>query len=359
MSKVHILTLHWPHNHGAFLQCYALCEAVKDMGHEVELLDYRPYKIYLRQFLSCLLRHRIRRLSMILPFRKFQKKYLPLGPRKFWRTIKVADVSSQNTQERIDIYISGSDQLWNHQITGDLDFNFLLEFAPSASKKISYASSMGGVEFPEDVRERVKKALDGFSAIAAREEFTKNQVEELTGRDVALTLDPVFLRDSYSAIISKKKVPNEHYIVTYCLQRSERVGHVLRLIKKRYRMPVLSVGPVMPDGADHHIYSLSPGEWLGMIKNADHVVTNSFHGLAFSILFSRQFFCIGMTGGVSSRNDRLSNLCGLLHLENRLLLDDARLDFLGAKADIDYARVDTILDEERERSLAYLRNNLR
>jgi len=358
MSKVHIVTFHWVHNHGAVMQCYALCEAVKEMGHEVELLDYRPYRIYFRQFLSCLLRHRIRRLSVVIPFRNFLKKYLPLSKKIFWKKIKVSDTLAPDARENMDIYISGSDQLWNYKITGGLDFNFLLEFAPPGSKKISYASSMGGVEFPDDVREHVKKGLNDFSAIAAREEFTKNQVEELTGMDVALTLDPVFLRDSYSEIISKKKVPSEDYIVTYCLQDSERFRKVLKILKERHGMPVLNIGPVMPEEADRHIYSLSPGEWLGMIKNADYVVTNSFHGLAFSILFNRQFLCLGMTGGVSSRSDRLSNLCGLLHLEHRLLLDDVGLDSLGMGSDIDYSKVDVLLNEEREKSLAYLRNNL-
>lgn len=328
------------------------------MGHEVELLDYRPYRIYFRQYLSCFLRHRIRRLAVVIPFRNFQKNHLPLSKKIFWRKIKVADTLPLDARANMDVYISGSDQLWNYKITCGFDFNFLLEFAPSGSKKISYASSMGGVEFPDEVRERVKKALNDFSAIAARETFTKNQVEELTGKDVALTLDPVFLRDSYSEIISKKKVPSESYIVTYCLQDSERFRKVLRILKERHGMPVLSISPVMPGGADRYILSLSPGEWLGMLKNADYVVTNSFHGLAFSILFKRQFFCLGLTGGVSSRNDRLSNLCGLMHLENRFLLHDIEWDSLGVAIDIDYSKVDVILDVEREKSLAYLRNNL-
>ena len=358
MSKVYIVTFHWPYNHGAVLQCYALCEAVKEMGHEVELIDYRSYKIYFRQFLSCLLRHRRRRLSVVLPFRNFQKKHLPLSKKTFWKKIKVADTLSLDARQNMDIYISGSDQLWNYKITGGLDFNFLLEFAPFGSKKISYASSMGGVEFPDEVKESVKNALKDFSAIAAREEFTKNKVEALTGRHVALTLDPVFLRDSYSELISKKKVPNEHYIVTYCLQDSERFRRVLRIVKKRHGMSVLNIGPVHPEGADRHIYALSPGEWLGMIENSDYVVTNSFHGTAFSILFKRQFLCLGMTGGVSPRNDRLSNLCGLLNVEDRLLLDDIGLDSLGMEPDIDYSKVDVVLDKERENSLAYLRNSL-
>lgn len=215
-------------------------------------------------------------------------------------------------QYNIDYFVAGSDQIWNPLFEGN-NYDFLT-FAPK-NMRLSFAASIGEENIPSDMVERYTKNLQGMKYLSVREQRAVEIIKELTGRDADLTLDPTLLLESEKWLEAVKK-PEFHlekpYICTYFLGETPEA---VNLFAKGKGMPVYPMNAKeFPD-----LYTLDPAEFLYLIQNADYVLTDSFHAVAFSIKFHKEFYVFkrkqkGMEGMFS----RIETITKRFDLENRI-----------------------------------------
>lgn len=303
--KIGILTFHAADNYGAVLQAYGLKEVLCRLGHEVHIIDYSPEYLKheyrpLRNDAFYSMKQFAKALSVVpirvcrnLNFSQFRKSHLSLLP-----------VDKING---LDAIIVGSDQVWNPNITDNrFDPMFLLadKSLKPVTLRIAYAASAGNVkEFSANYDETVENALSSFNAISVREESLANY---LSGRgfEPIVTLDPVLLpgKDVFDSMTSRKLVPKTPYLLCFSLQTSPKLRKTAKTIAASR-----GVGLVELVSVDESIFrrdlvqTASIEKFLSLIKYADAVVTTSFHGTAFSLLFNRPFLSVGYDNRHSER----------------------------------------------------------
>lgn len=361
--KVGILTFHKAINYGAVLQAYALRTTVEELGQPCSVIDYvgdkmlKESKIFYFPHHESLIDSMIYlfRLSMragtIKKFRQFSKEYLDLSDKSIHTTEELKALSSQ-----YKYFITGSDQVFNYNGTGD-DFNYYLEFEKDSNKKIAYAPSFGIKEIDDLHLERVKNNLNSFSSLSVRESIGADIVEMLTGNRPEEVCDPTFLLKKNQweelCVASQYKKPyvlvysfGSRHLETYAKMLADEMGGIVVNINRS--LPLIFGGRKV-----RNAYAPSPCEFLGLIKNAEAVVTNSFHGMALSIILQKEFY--GFTNnyanseGTNCRFQTLGEKSGLSH----------RIYKLGdniERSPIDYAEVEKKINSWREESLDYLKN---
>jgi hypothetical protein len=328
--KVGIITYHFGHNYGAMLQAYAMQAALKEMGHE-------PYFVYLRkdfQFTNKYERRMPRSLkgfalTVVLRalrkplhrrferFEAFLAQELPLTRRYATEGELAADPPD------LDAYVCGSDQIWNLQ-TGINEF-FYGKYVPDGVRLVSYAPSFGNVDIPQGHTDKVRELLNRFHHLAVREESGCEMVRGLTGREVTRTIDPVFLIENRVweslAIAPALRQP---YIAFYALEMSARASAVVARIARMTKLPVVVIakgGAFMLTCRTRLAIDAGPREFLGWLKGASMVLTNSFHATVFAIKFDVPFVTIAH----SHRNARMENLLQITGLEDRLVHNESDL----------------------------------
>ncbi|MEE1056449.1 MAG: polysaccharide pyruvyl transferase family protein [Acutalibacteraceae bacterium] len=354
--KIGILTFVNTLNYGAVLQAYALQEKIKDFGCEAEIIQYTNEAILNKEKGNSL-------KSMINPKKLFRKLIMGSGMKRkekaFNQYEKEYIISGDNfdgnniieINKNYDKFITGSDQVWNMYITEN-DWHFYLDFVDSSDKKISYAPSFGNVEFPVECKEKAGILLNDFSKLSVREASGQKLIKELTGREATIVVDPTLLLTKQEWESKIKFTPKlKHYILVYFPHNKQLVFDFVEKLKLKTGLPVvyLSISPRKQKGTQT-IYDTSPDEFLGWIKNADYVVTGSFHGTAFSINFEKQFFYEPLSqNGVEGRIDNIVRITGT---QNRCIVD-AKFDDI-----IDYSSVRIKLEKLRNESTIWLRNSL-
>lgn len=359
LKKVGILTFHNALNYGAVLQTYALQQTISQLPAKVEIIDYRCPQIE-KQYRSILgagkkidrIKHGLMYFQYCQRnriFAHFCNHRLKLSKQYFISQKELLKVNSQ-----YDFFVVGSDQVWNAFITG-LDETYLLNFVDNNRKKISYAASFGFPELPDEWKPRYKLLLESFYGLSVREQQGADILGNLTGRDAHVHIDPVLLMkaDEWKRIAAPIKEQN--YIFVYLMAKTETILKFIEELANQTGYKVIWFGPGLrrPIRAKY-IRTGSPEEFLGYLLNASYVVTNSFHGTAFSILFHKAFF-IELLPRQHNSNSRLEQILNLFHLSDRLILDKTKINIQGH---IDYAEVEKILDKEREKSIHYLKKVL-
>ncbi|MFT8340693.1 polysaccharide pyruvyl transferase family protein [Clostridium beijerinckii] len=356
--KVGVITFQQSNNYGAILQSYALQTVINKLGHEGELIDYKcdyigkPYKlINLRKkgFFSYIFG--VIGFICYLPRKKncnlFRKNMV------ISRTVNKVNVKELN--DVYDIFIAGSDQVWNYKLTNS-DSTYLLDFVKDNNKKFSYAASFGISSIENEQKKNYGKLLKTFNNIYLREEKGIDIVKDLCGREATVVLDPTLLLKKEEWMnVTKECEISVDYILVYQLGISAKLIDFINNLAKMKKCKVVYI----PFPIGKYIkckWSLfaGPSEWLGLFKNAKYVVTDSFHGTVFSILFNKSFFTeiCGQNKGVGSR---IENFIEKFGLKDRLVIDGINNNI---DDEIDYIRVNKVLEEEREKSLACLRNIL-
>lgn len=357
--KVGIITFNRAINYGAVLQSYALKKTIEEMGHQCQVINYKcdivekgasPFYINsmsVKDILIFLMQIRMR-MCKNKKFKEFTDKYLDTDN-------PVIDSSSINTvRDKYDLLITGSDQVWNYEITG-LDENYFLKFASDKTKKISYAASFGVAEIPQLYREKYKELLSDIDTISVREDTGRCIVKELTGKDSIILIDPVFLQDKNKwEKISEKPDIKGDYVLVYSINHTDSYK-IAEKISADKNIPVVGLQTPMSNRTKCRIIRTeSPTEFLGWINNARYVVTDSFHGTAFSVIFEKQFVLCG--GGESvSRNSRQKNLLNTLGLSSQICSFD---DYDKIYKKIDYSSVKAAADKEKDAALLYLKNEI-
>ena len=244
-----------------------------------------------------------------------------------------------------DLYISGSDQIWNSDINGRIERPYYLSFVPHNKRKISFASSFGKTILRDDEVEENKKLLAQYSWISTREQSGANLVQSL-GLNADAILDPTLwlTKEQWKKLEEPIRIP-EKYILVYQLHQNNEMDKYIGELQEEYGMPCLRVDLyyhyVVKKGK--HVICPTPGQFISLIKNANYIVSDSFHMTVFSIIFNKKFISIYSQ---NSFNDRIANILKWLNLENRHL--EHYNDFAILDNDIDYTDVNKLLDEKNK-----------
>lgn len=364
--KIGILTFHRAENFGAALQVFALSMYLKNKGFDVSVIDYKcpkiehqydifnPHILFTRKnFIYTFDKyyHRLINSKKALKkksiYREFRDKYLKLYPCK--KEI-VDDLG-------FDAYIVGSDQIWRLSLTGGVDKHYFLDFPmKDGAIKIAYAASSEVTCFSELRAEKKKLSclLDKFDRLSVREVQLYEELKTYTKKDIKVCLDPTFLLppSDYISLIKESKFKN--YVLVYHLFETNEGSKLAHKIANEKNLQVVeihsSVSHRKSDKQSIHIDVFGPQEMLGYIYNADTIITTSFHGLALSIIFNKQFWAIN-----EGQVDRLRNLLGIVNLGNRLL--DTSCDY-NPNNRIDYSLVNQTINQARQSSMSFLQESL-
>lgn len=343
MSKpITILTFHFNHNYGAVIQAFALQEFLRTNGYAVSFPAYiPPYMVpcsgLFRGIRSNgriqprLVLQKLKSIPRSVKFNRFRQKFLAID-------------SSANTLEKSvrrqlesEAVIVGSDQVWNlncfagESFDGYYFLEALLEKGGSSSrpKRISYAACFGKREQPPAKLARAARLISGFDAVFSRNRLTRDIVEHSARVQVPLVVDPTLLPD-VNWPISNRANPRGKYILVYSIAeyQASMAVKILTRLKEVADLPVVQVcseSAHLVPGCQCYESAACPAEWLDLIRDAEYVVTDSFHGCAFALRFGRRFVAYAEDW----RAERMQDLLSLFGLGRVLLTCDEHLERIG------------------------------
>lgn len=350
MARIGILTFHNTPNFGATLQCYALFRRLEHEGAEVEVINYMPLHtigMYARsQFLGS--RRSLKNFGKIRRFYTFVRDRLKVsGPPIFSRK------GLRALADRYDVVFTGSDEVWKVDHMRKLDPSFYFDFLDPARTRLSgYAASASTVTDLRDHADVTGPLLRRFSGLGVRDPHTAESVRDLTGREPVQVLDPTLIWPFAAA----EDLPPLHprpYVGVYSWVSPEAMASIRRLASAN-RLDVVCFG-CHDAAADANYVAIGPHEWLRLVKHAELVVTNFFHGVAFALIFRRRLFAYVD----EKKRMKLRHLLDLVGLADRLHADDRALAGMTLEGcEIDHDAAEARLAPLREASLAYLRGEL-
>ncbi len=359
--RIGIFTFHGSHNYGAMLQAYALQQKLIELKHEVQIVHFNPEHVLLKnkrsQKISSLRDLFVRAIVLLLSvqFTRRYENFDSFMKQKMKLTRRYVDFDDlSNDPPKFDAYVCGSDQIWN--IQNFINPVFFLRFAPKDILKIAYAPSFGRDKIPKERKDILANWVSEFDAVSVRESSGVEILKEATGVAPVHVLDPVFLlTDSTWNNIAIEPNFKGKYLLFYSLEVSNNLSKLVKLISKRLNLPVVILGKggsfVFTCKSKMAIDS-GPAEFLGWFRHAAFVITNSFHAVAFSIIYQKPFYTIEH----STHNARMESLLKMTSLNSRQIDD---LDELKLMSDIEitsinYSPVMQILEEEKAKSIAFL-----
>lgn len=366
--KIATITCHRVYNHGAALQAWALATFIKREGHDVRIIDYRPaylcgqfdWKVNNPRFDKPILRW-LYLLAKYPSWKRAQKRKSAfdvfddnyIAPFVTKNTYTSCEDLRKNPPEA-DVYIAGSDQIWNTILKNGTDASFYLDFGDEKIRKISYAASFATNTLKSGTEAFVKSKLAGLDSIAVREPSGLKLLQTMnyTG---ALVCDPVFLLDVdvWNSEFSLSEGSGDKYVLVYDFECSKEVQTVAERIAKEKGLLIYSIGPYPLGYAEKNFVNSGPDVFVSLVRNATCVVSNSFHATAFSFIFKRDMFVVRRADGL---NTRMQDLLMRYGLSDRLVDCNASRETL--MSHIDYSKVDDILSAEIEYSREWLRNNI-
>lgn len=320
--KIKTITCHDVYNPGASLQAYALAAYLRDCGHEAQIIDYKPdylsrhYRLdwvanprfdrpFVRQvYLLAKLPRRLKARKSLRKHRfdAFRKEYLPVTPVRY----ETAEALRQNCPEA-EVYIAGSDQIWNPVFPNGKDPAFFLEFVPEGKKKISYAASFSVESLEAEDKVRMKPWLERLDGISVRESSGAALLAQMGLAGVAV-MDPVFLLDTGRWRELAVRTDRTGYILVYDFDSSETVRKIALDLAEKTGKRIVSVFPM--EGASEVWADMGPREFLGAIAGADCVLSNSFHATAFSLIFGKEFYVVNRQEKINTRMQDLLTAVG-------------------------------------------------
>lgn len=369
-------------NFGTKLQAKAMLELVNGLGHQAEIIDYRAQwdcrpKVLMRRISAgTVFRSRIDRIRQAYKCRECQIKS-GLGARasilarfddeNLRKSAAIRGFQAlQDHAQRYSAVVCGSDQVWlpNNSIAE----YYTLEFAPNGVKRVAYAPSFGCSQLPRHLYARYSAFLSAIDALSVREEQGRSIVREISGKDVPVVLDPTLLLGGAAWIkMLKERTPPVHggYILCYFLGDNPEHRRLVSSLAREVNLPVVcfphfeKVVAADRDFGDIRLFDVDPIEFIGLIRDARVVFTDSYHCSAFSIMMRRPFgtFERFSRSDPRSTNSRIHSLLGKLSLESQIVtgLSSVRPVFDTVP---DFDRVEFILDGLRRHSKSFLQEAL-
>lgn len=367
--KIAIMTWHHYHNYGTALQVTALSEYLKSEGHSVDIIDYHPGRT----------EKTIYDYSIPATIKRFFKKFASKNnyenrdecynsesrEKKFNAFLNInsftcncdnlADLEQLNV--KYDAFVCGSDQIWS---PNNLDPHYYLDFVKDKGKKIAYAPSIGMMTISNKyIADEMKKLILDFDALSVREDQGAKIIYKLTNKKAKVVLDPTFL-------IEKKKwqklcevnVENTEpaYLLAYMLGINEKHWSEIYRVANQKGLAV-KVIPVFKKDLTRQgcVEGIGPKEFVNLVSNASYICTDSFHGMVFSLIFEKNFTIFERfnKGNEVNQNSRVYNIIKLTKLKERLVKYNGSIK---NTENIDYAKVNAILEANRKISKKFLQN---
>lgn len=362
--KVGILTFQRAYNYGAVLQAFALRKCITNLGHYAEVIDYGTigetprFSLAtngIKSFVSVMLINLFSLFNADLRrfrFRKFRKTQMGISKNSYPK--------QHSLKEAINLYdyfVTGSDQVWNPFLT-QADSSFLLDFVVEPKRKISYAASFGVAELPLNVRETFINNINKIKNLSVREKSGQEIIKELTNRESFVAIDPTLLLNANEwDKIAKPFKTSKPYILLFAIM-DDPLGFIDFCIKLKdltgYQLIRIANPVYKVEMGIKTISMAGPCEFVGLIKNASIVVTNSFHGTAFSIIYNKPFYTFLYN---NDRDIRLKDLTDKLGLSKRLI--DINFNYeISNHFILDYTEVNITIEKEKKQSISYLKEAL-
>lgn len=355
--KVGVITFHFVNNFGGALQAYALRKIVEKTCHvETEIIDYRNWFIRLtdrirllpistscKEIISGLktMRQRIKRRNRFGNFtkenNKLSRKYL-----NHWQLDKYPPEDNK--------YICGSDQIWNPVLTMGVPSVYYLAFESNPKNRIAYAPSFGTDGIANRYKKKISKHLAGIEFLSVREKSGQELISNLTGRNAERLIDPTFLveKEEWAKLGKNPLDSDEKYILLYIMQRDMEVYEYAKKVKEQMGIKLVEISRYgyQPEYVDETLVDIGPAEFLGLVRDATYICTNSYHGLAYSIIFEKDFCLIPC----KRFRARINNLLDLLQIE----VSSKEDGWNKLTAGYDKEFVSSVIKSEREKALRYL-----
>lgn len=327
--KIGILTFHCTNNYGASLQAYALFKFLQLRGYDVQVINYQNKKMENDLEKAYAFPKGLLKIIKYLIFDYTSVQRRKKGFERFKNMLVLSSTKFSNTDmlckicNNYDFLFVGSDQVWNNYITGD-DFSYFFNFKTSA-KKISYAASFGVDSLADKYKNQISSALNDFSNISVREIQGIKIIQDLCGIESHLVCDPTFLLNKKDwMLFITKSYAKKRYLLVYCFGLSDSLIKHANQIAKEKGLIILQIDGSRSMSLKYGwkcLRGLSPSEWVNAFYYADYILTNSFHGTAFSIIFEKNF-SVELLPPPAKVNSRLTNILNICNLENRLITND-------------------------------------
>lgn len=361
-QEVGLLTFHRAENYGAILQAYALKEYLSMNGMTVTLIDFRckqieqKYHIFNPSILWS-------RKNFLVSIKTYLERYLNIRDRlikksKFKSFLKkhfhmTESIRSLSQVKGLYAVVVGSDQVWNLHMTKKQYESYFLDEIDDGVIKIAYAASseISSLNLIQDNACNISDLLNRFQAVSVRESFLKNYLQNFTNNDIKLCLDPSFLIDSndYQKIAILPDISN--YLLVYHVGYSDKCVELAENLAKHYGSKIIEIFTgYSHNNNERYKKSLGIEEVIGYFINACIIITTSFHGLALSLIFKKNFWIID-----KENNERQKNILQKLGLSERLVKDTDNVSY---KSIVDYNEVYKILEPLRQNSKNFLRKSL-
>lgn len=366
-KDVGIMTFHKAQNYGSVLQAYALQETILKIGRSCEIIDFsnvRQKEMYLPFIKNNNFRHLVRNIITSFHLRTFERhyhdfemfldKYLLLSADSYSAFENLVGI-----EKKYKCLVAGSDQIWNVKCY-DADDAYFLGFAKDV-KKVAYAPSFGAknlLTYAKDVNKYKNYLLD-YSAISVREKNGQKWLKELLGYKVPIYVDPTFLltKEEWEKMIGNPIIQKD-YILYYSFHYSLQISKIVKKLSKKFGLPVyiLSARAQYYYGGQALGFKLvqhsGPLEFLNVIKYANIVFTNSFHGVAFSTILHKKFYFL--YGSIQNKDDdRATFLIEQLGIQDCVVRTD-ELHKIVLEENFDYDKTESILKPLREEAIKYL-----
>lgn len=367
MQKIGIITFHNSYNCGSMLESYAIQKYIENLGEDVKIINFSnkgQRQLYSIWHKNNSIKNIIRNILLIPAYRRIKynnNMYETFKIKNFNLTEEYNNID-QLSDKDFDIVIAGSDQIWNITIS-DADDAYFLPWVKKA-KKVAYAPSFGSkniLKYSENPK-KYANFISDFDALSVREKNGKKWIKDLTNIDVEILIDPTLLLESkdYDEIMDKGIKLNKKFIFFYSPDFDIDICRFVRKIARKYKLEVItwSTKPYFKKLIKRFGFKLpeyeNPSMYLSLMKNAELILTTSFHGTIFSSIYRKKFFTI-KNGGMYGDDDRVITLLTQLGLLERLIpyeFDD-KLDYLN---NIDYTQYERELPKLKDKAKKYINN---
>lgn len=364
MKNVGIITYHCADNFGGVLQVYALMKTIEQLGLRAEVIDFQPKEITYQYSPKFDIEYSLKTQGLLITlkgmlkrfqnkstlkeksknFSEFREEHLKLSMDTY-----LTEISLKEKPPKYDFYITGSDQVWNPDLFEKIGNSYFLDFASPESTKISYAASIAK-KVGNEYSDVFKDNLERFNYVSVREESAKLYLEDKTDKEVKVTIDPTLLLSKNDWVqISTYNKNDDKFILVYDLVKDPVIVSVANKIAKDNGYKIISYSNAK--GYENWKGSFStnnPTDFLGLVEKAEVIVTSSFHGTAFSIIYNKTFYTVPHP----TRGSRMVDFLNKLQLSDRMVTDVRQLDEMNFQ--IDYTKVNKKLIELRNDSLEFL-----
>ncbi|MFI3164492.1 MAG: polysaccharide pyruvyl transferase family protein [Bacillota bacterium] len=357
--KVYTITCHDVYNAGASLQAYALNAYLKKLGHIAEIIDYKPDYLSMHYSLTTISEKYDKPLIRFIyyavkfpgriknkygkkkkRFDNFKSEYLTVTNHRYKSCAEMAESLPES-----DVYIAGSDQIWNPLFQNGKDDAFFLQFAPKDKIKASYAASFAVETLPHYLEDKIADNIKNLNKISVREDHGVEILHKLGIESCVSVVDPVFLLDKedWERCFIKRENVYGRYILIYDFDNSIEIKDLALKIARERGCRILTI-----QNMDYGrlVKGVGPIEFLNLIYHSEFIISNSFHATAFSLIFNKEFIVAKRKESINTRMEYLLKLCGL---EERLIENE-----MNDLCPIDYKRVQGNIVKKIQYSKEYL-----